>query len=178
MSVPAEPGPPAGPGRIDIARLAADLDYAPGSVALGIGELERAGLFVRGPEGGTPILTRAGQQFLAIRGDICLDALYFLPDTIDDLHARAALLEAGGALVDEYRTALLAGRGPAHARELVPPAFADVIDARMTYDLFAAAVALIARLSAGDPAGCIAEEILAVRLIEIATVRLLSLIHI
>ena len=168
MSVPAEPGPHARSGKIDIASLAADLDYSPGSVALGVGELESAGLFVRGPENGVPILTRAGQQFLAMRGDICLDALHFLPDVIDDLHARAALLEAGTALVEDFRAALLRGRGSRHARELVPPAFAEAVDAQMTFDLFAAAVALMARLSADDPAGCIAEEILAARLIELA----------
>jgi hypothetical protein len=161
------------PSTIDIARLAADLDDTPGAVALGVGELERAGLFERGTgSGGVPVLTHAGEQFLAMRGDICLDALFFLPDVIDDLHARAALLEAGGALVEDFRSAMLEGRGPDHARELVPPAFAAAVDAPMMFSLFAAAVALMARLSAGDPAGCVAEEILAARLIELADSRL------
>ena len=164
---------PSNPSAIDVDQLAADLDFSAGSVALGIGELERAGLLepVVGIDG-KPVLTRAGRQFLAMRGDICIDALFFLPDVIDDLHGRHALLEAGALLVDRFRQALLAGTGLEHARRLVPPAFTDAIDVRVTFDLFAAAVALMARLSADDPAGCVAEEILAVRLIEIAEAQL------
>ena len=157
---------PSSPEAIDIAGLAGDLGLAPGSVALGVEELERAGLIER--DDGSTVLTCAGEQFLEMHGDVCHDALFFLAEVIDDLHARCVLLEAGRVLVEGFRLALLEGAGVAHARRLVPPAFTDAIDARVTYDLFAAAVALLARLSAGDPAGCIAEEILAVRLIEMA----------
>src|SRR2546421_64247 len=52
------------------------------------------------------------------------------------------------------------------------PAFASAVDEALALDLFAAAVALLARLSAGHPAGCDAEEILAVGLIEHATAQL------
>ncbi len=50
----------------------------------------------------------------------------------------------------------------------MPPAFAEAVDERLTYNLFAAAVALPVRLAVGDPCGCLAEEILAVRLVELA----------
>jgi hypothetical protein len=46
----------------------------------------------------------------------------------------------------------------------VPPAFAEAMDDRIALELFAAAVALMARLAAEVPAGCLAEEILAVAL--------------
>jgi hypothetical protein len=69
-------------------------------------------------------------------------------------------------LVDEFRFAINNGHGAEHAAEIVPPAFAEAVDDRMALELFAAVVALMARLSAGVPAGCVAEEILAVRLMD------------
>jgi hypothetical protein len=69
-------------------------------------------------------------------------------------------------LVDEFRAALLSGGGVEHAQDIVPPAFVPAVDERIALDLFAAAVALTARLSAGRPAGCVAEEIVAVALLE------------
>ena len=51
-------------------------------------------------------------------------------------------------------------------RRLVPRAFESAVDERVALDIYAAAVALIARLSDGAPAGCLAEEILAARLTE------------
>jgi hypothetical protein len=92
--------------------------------------------------------------------------LSFLPAVIDDLNAREALLVAGTILVDEFRAALVNGDPVDYARALVPPAFVAAVDERLAVDLFAAAVALMARLSEGAPAGCVAEEIMAVRLIE------------
>jgi hypothetical protein len=71
-----------------------------------------------------------------------------------------------GVLVDEFRYHLREGRGVDHAAELVPPAFAPAVDEGLALDLFAAAVALMARLSEGAAAGCVAEEIVAVRLLE------------
>ncbi len=155
----------------DLERIAIELGFPPASLDVALEELEQAGLFVQAsaPEAeGARMLTRAGRQFLAMRGDISHDALFFLPDVIDDLNARAALLDAGTTLVDRFRGALIDGRALEHARTLVPPAFASAVGMRMAYDLFAAAVALPARLAAGDPAGCIAEEILGVRMIELA----------
>jgi hypothetical protein len=101
------------------------------------------------------------------------DVLNFLPVYIDDLYARQALIHGGIALVDEFRYQLLKGRGVEHAREqLVPPAFAEAIDDAIALDLFAAAVALMARLSGDSPAGCLAEEIIAVALLEEANAQL------
>jgi hypothetical protein len=51
-----------------------------------------------------------------------------------------------------------------------PDAFTEAVDDAMAVNLFAAAVALMARLSCGYPAGCLAEEILAVALLDNATV--------
>jgi hypothetical protein len=49
---------------------------------------------------------------------------------------------------------------------LVPPAFAQAVDESLALNLFAASVALMAHLSDGRPASCVAEEIVAVQLIE------------
>jgi len=150
---------------------------APNELAkdLGVGEmhakdlletLQAWGLILLAPETGSPpILLNSGRQYLARAGEVEESVLSFLPRVIDDLHARSALLEAGTILIDEFRVALLAGAGAQHARERVPAAFAPAIDERRALDLFAAAVALTARLSAGEPAGCVAEEVMAVALI-------------
>jgi hypothetical protein len=126
--------------------------------------------FVLGGPGEVPVLTRAGRQFLGAAEPFPRPVLTFLSDTVDDLHARQALLLGGTALVDEFRSALLAGRGVEHARELVPPAFRGAVDDRLALDLYAAGVALMARLSSDHPAGCVAEEILAVALLDEAEV--------
>jgi hypothetical protein len=100
--------------------------------------------------------------------------LTFLPGAIDNLHTREAMLIAGTILVDEFRAALVDGRGVEHAAELVPPAFSGAVDDRMAIDLYSAAIALTARLSCGEPAGCLAEEIMAIALIHEAEVWLES----
>jgi len=129
--------------------------------------LDALGLCMHGLEDGlTPLLLTAGKQFLARRGQVDHDILAFLPRAIDDLNTREALLTAGTVLIDEFRAALLAGRGVEHAQELVPPAFAAAVDERLALDLFAASVALTARLSDGAPAGCVAEEVMSVALME------------
>lgn len=115
-----------------------------------------------------PTLMKAGRQYLFRRGAIDADALTFLPCTIDDLNARSALLRGGTLLADEFRHALLAGRAVEHAASLVPPAFAPAITQRIALDLFAAAVALMARLEAEEPPACIAEELLALKLVSYA----------
>jgi hypothetical protein len=68
-------------------------------------------------------------------------------------------------MVDVFRGAVIEGRAVDHARNVVPEAFREAITESIAVDLFAAAVALMARLSAGEPAGCVAEEILAVELL-------------
>jgi hypothetical protein len=115
-----------------------------------------------------PLVTAAAQQYLDLEGDVDEDVLTFLPAAIDDLHARLALLDAGTVLVGQFRTAVLDGRAVEHAAGLVPPAFTAVVDEPMALDLFAACVALMARLASGQPAGCVAEEIVALELLRLA----------
>jgi hypothetical protein len=152
---------------VDVAGLADELDASASMIESELEQLHTLGLCVTGMEDGpSPMLLRSGRQFLVRRGVVDSDVLRFLPRFIDDLDAREALLAAGTVLVDEFRSALLDGRGMEHARALVPAAFATAIDERLALDLYAAAVALMARLSDGAPAGCVAEEIAAVVLIE------------
>lgn len=161
--------------RIEIDELARELDRSAASLGMLCDQIEHAGLALFAPAedpDASPILMRAGQQYLAMKGRVDLDALFFLPRLVDDLHARRALIHAGTVLVDEFRSALVEGQGVEHAAELVPPAFAEAVDEWLAIDLFAAAVALMARLSCGDPAGCLAEEVLAVGLLDQAEGRL------
>jgi hypothetical protein len=116
-----------------------------------------------------PILLAAGRQFLKREGAVRYWDLRFLPRTIDDLHARHALRWAGTAVIEEFRLQLLGGHRARYAAdELVPPAFAAAVDERLALDLFAAGVSLLARLSSGEPAGCVAEEIMGVAMINAA----------
>jgi hypothetical protein len=153
---------------LDLAALADELGRDEDGVGLHLAELEAMGLATTRP----PVLLRAGRQFLDARGEVPLHVLRFLPSVVDDLHARAALLEAGGVLVEEFREELKEGRGMQHAEGLVPPAFAAAVSEGLALDLFAAAVALMARLAEGSPAGCVAEEVMAVRLLEQAAATL------
>ena len=152
---------------LDVAELSREFDVPEQTIRTELEQLEALGLVLTGfEEGLAPMLLTAGRQFLVRRGDVEHEVLSFLPAVIDDLNARKALLVAGTILVDEFRAALVDGDPVDYARALVPPAFATVVDQRLALDLFAAAVALMARLSDGAPAGCVAEEIMAVRLIE------------
>src|SRR5262249_43311823 len=117
---------------------------------------------------GPPMLTRAGEQFLTRRGFVTSDTLEFLASAIDDLNAREAFRRATIIIIAEFTDASAEGQLVEHARTLVPPAFERAVDARLAARLLAAASALAARLGRGEPAGCVAEEILAVQLIEIA----------
>lgn len=133
-------------------------------------QLDALGLAYWSPEGiEHPVVLRAGLQFIERDGRVEPAVLRFLPAVIDDLTAREALLNSGRFLVDQFRDAVLAGAAVQHARTLVPEAFSRAITHAIALDLYAAAVALIARLSSGQPAGCLAEEIMAVELIAEAT---------
>ncbi len=130
--------------------------------------LDHAGLLSRGaPDDDLPPrLTHAGRQYLAAKGTgIRDDALSFLPHHIDDIHARDALLTGGAEIVDEFRETLLDGAGVTYAETLVPPAFEAVVDDKLALNLFAAAVALNARLTVEEPAACVGEELIAVAMI-------------
>ena len=147
--------------------LAKAHDVSPSGLALEIEKLEEMGLMLGGlEEGNNPILLNAGRQYLDRRGDVSAELLRFLPSVVDDLTAREVLIHAGTVLVDTFRAELLDGSGVDRATELVPPAFVPAVDEPLALNLFAAAVALMVRLSEGRPAGCVAEEIVAVRLIE------------
>jgi hypothetical protein len=156
---------------LDVAELARELDVPHEKIGMDLDQLNALGLVLNGAdEGLPPMLLTAGRQFLARRGHVEHDILTFLPRVIDDLNAREALLVAGTILVDEFRATLVDGNPVEHARALVPPAFATAVDQRLAVDLFAATVALVARLSDGAPAGCVAEEIIAVALMDEARV--------
>jgi len=130
--------------------------------------LEDTGLVYPGLEDGEPpSVTNAGRQYQRRNGDVPGAALRFLT-LIDDLDGRQALLEATTILIDEYSYQLGAGTAVAHARELVPAAFGEAVDERLAIQLYAAAIALTTRLAHEAPAACVAEEILALHLIEIA----------
>lgn len=111
-----------------------------------------------------PVLRRCGEQYLALRGHVDHAVLWFLPRVIDDLHARRALLRAGTVVVDTFREAISRGRAVEHARECVPVAFGPAVTEVVAINLFAAAVALMVRLSDGEPAGCVGEEVMALEL--------------
>jgi hypothetical protein len=152
---------------LDLAELAAKVGLNERSTRRDLGDLAEHGLALDGLEEGLPpILRTAGRQFLARGAVVRHDVLRFLPRTIEDLNTREALLVAGTVLVDEFRAAWLDGDPVDHAREMLPRAFAAAVDERVALDLFAAAVALMARLSDEPAAGCVAEEIIAVNLIE------------
>jgi hypothetical protein len=151
--------------RIDRKVLRREMEISSGALGELLEYVDRVGLAWLEPEDEVeipPRLTRAGTQYLALKGEIAEEVLRFLPNVIDDLHARKALIEAGGLLVDEFQYQLAAGRAVDHATELVPDAFASAVDEQLAVKLFSAAVALMARLSCGAAAGCLAEEIMAV----------------
>ncbi len=152
---------------IQVDAVAAELGISPAAVEAELQQLAAFGLVLFGDDlDGVPLLLNAGRQYLERGGAVGYWDLRFLPGTIDDLHAREALRRAGTAIIDRFRVELLSGGGaPYAARELVPPAFAPAVDERLALDLFAAGVSLLARLAAGEPAGCVAEEIMAVAMI-------------
>lgn len=158
---------------LDKGALSRELEIETQDLEMLLEELERVGLaWFEFEEDGRkvfPHLTTAGSQYLAAKGEIPAEILYFLPGTLDDLNARRALVVGGGILVDEFRYALLHGDGVEHAKQLVPDAFVGAVDEGLALNLFAAAVALMARLSSNSPAGCLAEEIVAVTLIREAS---------
>jgi hypothetical protein len=152
---------------LPLIQLAQANDAAPSSLELAVEQLEQMGLLLGGlEEGQCPILLTAGRQYLDRRGDVPNEVLRFLPRIVDDLNARDALIHAGTILVDEFRDRLLSGGGVEQAVELVPPAFAPAVDQELALNLFAAAVALMTHLSDRCPASCLAEEIIAVRVIQ------------
>jgi hypothetical protein len=156
---------------LDIGGLASELGRSHVNIEELVDQLNRMGLSFapRDEPEETPSLMRAGVQYLEKKGDVEDEVLHFLPRVIDDLYARKALLHGGSVLVDEFRYQVLHDGAKSHAQSLVPAAFTEAVDDAMAINLYSAAVALMARLSCGYPAGCLAEEVLAVELIGNAT---------
>jgi hypothetical protein len=148
--------------------LAKELSTSSHVVEQALASIDQWGLALLPSEHGPPLLLDAGRQFVRRGGRVPSDALNFLSRPIDDLDAREALRRAGAILVGEFTDALCDGTLVEHARSVVPPAFRGAVDMQLAAALSACASALMARLAAGHPAGCVAEEILTVRLIEIA----------
>jgi hypothetical protein len=158
---------------LDSQQIAQQRGTSEGVVRERIKRLANVGLLLDGSEENEPpIVLTAGKQFLARGGEVSRDVLHFMAQTVEDLNARQALLTGGTILVDEYRYHIHRGNGVEFAKGLVPPAFEQAVSEWLALNLFAAAVALMTRLSDGRPAGCVAEEILAVRLIENAQLQL------
>jgi hypothetical protein len=152
---------------LDVAGLAAKFNVDRPELQRELEDAVGAGLMLVGDQpDAVPLLLDAGRQYVSRDGRVPEEVLRFLPRTIDDLNARQVLLEGGSLLVHEFRAALLEGSGTEHAADLVPPAFAAAVDKHLALDLYAAAVAVMARLSAGDHPGCVGEEIVAVQLLE------------
>jgi hypothetical protein len=147
--------------------LADELAATADQLATRLEDLEGWGLLLSAAvDSPAPRLTRAGRQYLARRGEVARDVLAYLGPLVDDLHAREALLRGGTVLVADFRAALHDGDAVEHARALVPAAFAPALDDGLAIDLFAAAVALVTRLTRDAPAGCVAEEIMGVALLD------------
>lgn len=144
--------------------LARELGVEPIHAAEACEFIETKGLGSLGDETFPAEVRRAGEQYLALKGEVDRSILAFLPDYVDDLNARRALISAGTVLVDEFQDALLKGRGVGFAQDLIPEAFKTAVTERLALDLYSAAVALMVRLSDGEPAGCVGEEIVAVEL--------------
>jgi hypothetical protein len=155
---------------LDLPLVATELGRDPNVLAEDLRWLAAAGLIHLGDEeqGHVPLLLHAGHQYLAARGDVGDDVLFYLPSVIDDLHARAALAGAAIELTGEFRGAVAHGQATSVAHRLVPPAFAGAVDESLAINLFAATVALTCRLGLQEAAGCLAEEIVAVELLTIA----------
>jgi hypothetical protein len=149
---------------LDPHAFAAERGLDRGRVQSVLSEANAYGLAV--VDGGPPVLLRAGRQYAAADGQVEPDVLAFLPDVIDDLHARRAMIDASVLLLDDFRAAVRDGHAADHAATLVPPAFVVAVDGALAVDLFSAAVALMVRLGDGLAAGCVAEEIIGVRLLE------------
>jgi hypothetical protein len=149
-----------------IQTLASELEAHPTEVEQACHFAAVKGLAWLGEEDLSASIRRAGEQYLALEGKVDRAVLSFLPTYVEDLNARRALICAGTVLLDEYQGALLKGRGIDFAQGLVPDAFEPVVTEGLALQFYAAAVALLVRLSGEEPTGCVAEEIVAVRLMQ------------
>jgi hypothetical protein len=151
----------------DVAALAEGCRRTVPAVEQALADIDRWGLgAVVGParEGR---LSYAGEQFLSLEGRVSLETLdFFAGGPVDDLHAREAIRRGSTRLLHELCDACVAGTLVDHVRALVPPTFVAAVDLALASRFHAAASALVVRLARAEPAGCVAEEIIAVRLIQ------------
>lgn len=127
------------------------------------------GLAIEDDFGDGPVMvTAAGRQLIERGGEADASTLVFLAEWVDDLYAREALVVSADELVSHMHAAMVIGEAEDFFRDFVPPAFSLAVDADLSVRMFEAATGLVARLGAGRAAGCLAEEIVAVRLIESA----------
>lgn len=114
-----------------------------------------------------PKLLRSGRQYLQLRGEVDPDVVRYLPQFIDDLDARELLRDAGEWVREELSFAVRMGWGRDVLRDrFIPPRFKMEATDELAVRFLDAATSLQTRLSNGQPAGCMAEEILAVRQME------------
>lgn len=125
---------------LDVDSLASELGGRRTDVEMLVDQIDRMGLIVAPREEPEfpPALTRAGSQYLNLKGQVSDEILHFLPKNIDDLYARQALLHSGTVLVDEFRYQVRQGKAVFHAQGLVPDAFTEAVDDPMAINLFAA----------------------------------------
>ena len=88
---------------IDVDRLASELSTSVETIRFELDQVHGMGLVSFIAEDEPPQLLHAGRQWLARNGEWSPHVLCFLPNYIDDLHARRALMEGGSVLVDEFR---------------------------------------------------------------------------
>ena len=147
--------------------LAREFETSTFEIEQAIRSIEDWGL-ARISEADSPSVTRPGEQFLARDGAVPTDTLEFVGWWVDDLNAREGLRRAGFTLIDEFVYAIEMSQLAEYVRDIVPPAFSTAVDEPVAARLFAAASALLARLGTGEPAGCVAEEVLTVHLLAVA----------
>lgn len=150
---------------LPVVDLACEFDIPESHVQLMVEAVADRGLILSSDEHGLEpaTLTRSGRQYIERQGEVPGDVLRYLPNWIDDLDARDALIVAGDILVDCALADFFDDR-LSFARLHVPRAFALAIDEEDAESLYCAMIAVITRLSCGQPPACVAEEIMAVAL--------------
>lgn len=118
------------------------------------------------PQDGPPMLTKAGQQYIEREGQVGLGVLQYLPRYMPNLKSREAMIEASSRLLQQYGQAIAEGKGEKYTQNILPPAFRPAVSPGLSARMYAAAAASITRLSDQEPAGCVAEEVVAARIMQ------------
>jgi hypothetical protein len=163
---------------LDPDSLAKELESSPATVRIDLEQIQRVGLVYLArtrsstsrcdcsKPGASGLKTRASRPGATTR---CTSCRSTSTTSTCERRSSGGRHHCGGRV----RHALLQGTAVEHVREfLVPSGFEQAVDERLTLNLYAAAVALMARLSDGSAAGCPAEEIMAVVLMAEAEAQL------